>query len=380
MISSSEEQTLQADAQRMQEDLDQDQGVSNSALRLAIQTGMERGQQRMKKRVFSKGMGFSAAAAVVVAAVLFILPYFHSAPQPVSTRQSVNWGELEVFKGNAISSLDEPTLDSAIRNGYIQLVNQKAEANGYTITLNAVTADENKIMYLYTATTDDKQEIYSINSAKMKDRITNGYLNTTTQTGGNVTIPELERNHMFYGRGVVELDRTEPFPQQLEAEFRIASVNPGKLADRKTGTIMADMHYSPVLKVRFALDPKFQEYKTQIVKPDLPFTLNGHEVVLSQVEMSPLLIRARVALKNPAENNWKTREGIMENALIQGITSKVQGEFVQLSPVSGNGTEDGFEYVFASNWLNDPESLVLEIKERESFDKQDIQFELYNKK
>ncbi|MNC53140.1 hypothetical protein D3C75_1025280 [compost metagenome] len=70
----------------------------------------------------------------------------------------------------------------------------------------------------------------------------------------------------------------------------------------------------------------------------------------------------------------------MENALFQGITSKVQGESVQLSPVSGNGTEDGFEYAFASNWLNDPESLVLKIKERESINKPAIQLEMYNKK
>ncbi|KWX71070.1 hypothetical protein AMQ84_29080 [Paenibacillus riograndensis] len=378
MISSSEEQALLADAVYMQGEPDKD--VGSAALRSAIQAGMERGQQRMKNRVFSRGMGFSVIAAVVAAAVLFILPYLHSAPQPVSTRQSVDWGELEVFKENAISSLDQPTLDSAIQNGYIQMVNQKAEAEGYTVTLNAITADENKIIYLYTAATDDKQEIYSINSAKLKDSATDRYLNATGQVGGNVTVPEPEKNHVFYGRGVVELDRTEPFPQQLEAEFRIASVNPGKLADRRTGTIMADMHYSPVLKVRFALDPKFQEYKTRIVKPNLPFTLNGHEVVLSQVEMSPLLIRARVALKNPAENGWETREGIFENTLFQGITSKVQGESVQLSPVSGGGTEDGFEYSFASNWLNDPESLVLKIKERNSFNKADIQLEIYNKK
>ncbi|MNC35551.1 hypothetical protein D3C75_840380 [compost metagenome] len=284
-----------------------------------------------------------------------------------------------MFKENAIFGIDVPTLDSAIRSGYIQMVNQTAEAEGYTITLNAITADENKIMYLYTATTDDKQEIYSINSAKMKDRTTDSYLNTTDQVGGNVKIPEPERNHIFYGRGVVELDRTEPFPQQLEAEFRIASVNPGKLADRGTGTIMADMHYSPVLKVRFALDPKFQEYKTQIVKPNLPFTLNGHEVVLSQVEMSPLLIRARVALKNPGENVWQTREDILEHTLFQGIQSKAQGESVQLSPVSGGGTEDGYEYRFASNWLDDPESLVLKIKEREPADQPEIQLEIYKK-
>ncbi|WP_178381899.1 DUF4179 domain-containing protein [Paenibacillus sp. P32E] len=322
-------------------------------------TGMERGQQRLKYRFFSRSMGLGIAAAVIAAAILFVLPYLQSVPQPASTVQSVDWGELEVFKENAIFSIDEYTLDSVIRSGYVQMVNQTvnqtAEADGYAITLNAITADENKIMYLYTATTDEKQEIYSINSAKMKNRATDSYLNTTL------------------------LDRSQPFPQQLEAEFRIASVNPGKMAEPKTGTIMEDMHYSPILKVSFALDSKFKKYKTQIVKPNLPFTLNGHEVVLNQVEMSPMLIHARVALKNPEDNDWETRVDIFDNALFLGVLSKIHGKSVQLSPVSGGGTVDGYEYAFASNWLDDPGSLVLKIKERTGSKLEEINLKVYTK-
>uniref|UniRef100_UPI0005854088 hypothetical protein n=1 Tax=Paenibacillus riograndensis TaxID=483937 RepID=UPI0005854088 len=60
MISSSEEQALLADAVYMQGEPDKD--VGSAALRSAVQTGMERGQQRMKNRVFSRGMGFSVMA------------------------------------------------------------------------------------------------------------------------------------------------------------------------------------------------------------------------------------------------------------------------------------------------------------------------------
>ncbi|MGN7763769.1 DUF4179 domain-containing protein [Paenibacillus sp. 22594] len=377
MINSSQEQSLLNDAVRMREEMDKDTG--SAAVRLAVQTGMERGQMKLRKRFLSKSMGFSVAAAMIAAAVLFILPYFHTVPKSAGLERSVDWGELEVFRENGIFGTDVATLDSVIRSGYIQLVNKTAESEGYAITLNAVTADENRIIYFYTATTDEKQEIYSINSAKMKNLATDSYLNTTTQLGGNIKIAEPEKNHVFYGRGIVELNRTEPFPQHIEAEFRIASVNPGKMADRKTGTIMADMHYSKLLKVSFALDPKFKQHKTQIVKPNLPFSLNGHEVVLSQVEMSPLLIQARVALKNPEENDWETRNDIFKDAFFQEILSKVQGKSIQLSLVSGGGTEDGYAYAFASNWLDNPRSLELKIKERTGSKLEEINLKVYTK-
>ncbi|MBW4080905.1 DUF4179 domain-containing protein [Paenibacillus sp. S150] len=376
MTGSSEEQALLNDAVRLQEELDRD--AVSTALRTAVQSGMERGERRIRKRFFSKSMGLGITAAAITAAVLFILPYLLPVPQPAGQPESADWGELEAFRDNAVFGMDVPTLDSAIRSGYIQLVNKTAESEGYAITLNAIAADENRIMFLYTATTDDKQEIYSINSAKLKNTATGSYLSTTGQAGGNVKIPEPEKHHIFYGRGVVEMDRTEAFPQQLEAEFRIASVDPGKMADPKTGTIMADMHYSPVLKIVFTLDPKFKEAQTTIVKPDLPFTLNGHDVVLSQVEISPLLIRARVALKNPEDNDWEIRNEIFGNTSFEGILSEVDGKPLQLSPVSGSGTEDGFEYAFASNWLDHPESLVLKIRDGMGSKQQEYNLEMYS--
>ncbi|WP_249898377.1 hypothetical protein [Paenibacillus sp. PK3_47] len=69
--------------------------------------------------------------------------------------------------------------------------------------------------------------------------------------------------HKRYGRGHVMLDRSQPFPAQLAAEFRIASVDPGKMEDPKTGTIIGDMHYSPNLEISFTLDGKFKEAATR---------------------------------------------------------------------------------------------------------------------
>ncbi|WP_019911300.1 DUF4179 domain-containing protein [Paenibacillus sp. HW567] len=377
MNSKREEEVLLSDAAQMQRELEKDAGTTS--IRLSVQLGIERGQRGDRQRFWNKSRSLGFAAAIIVAALLFIIPFLPRASQPAAPAPKVNWGALQVFKDNVLYEMDVPTFESAIRNNYIQLVNQTVESGGYSITLNAITADENKIMYLYTATTDDKQEIYSINSAKMKDSATNRYLNATSQVGGNVEVPEQQRNHVYYGRGVVELDRTQPFPQQLEAEFRIASVNPGKMDAPRTGTIMSEMHYSPVLKIGFTLDPKFMAYKTQIVQPNRSFTLSGHEVVISKVELSPLVIKATIALKNPSENSRQIRSAIFEEFFSKEILAEVHDKTISLSTISGGGSEEGYDYLFASNWLDHPESLIMAIKTGAKNNQTELKLDIYKR-
>ena len=71
----------------------------------------------------------------------------------------MDWGALNDFKQLAVHDIDRSTLESAIRNDYIQMVNQSAKSGPYEITINAVTADENKLILLYTGTSDSSQEI-----------------------------------------------------------------------------------------------------------------------------------------------------------------------------------------------------------------------------
>lgn len=158
------------DAMRMREEVRVDCG--GNEVRGAVQAGIERGRRRSWQGRLTKGSFLGLAAAAVAAIILFLIPVIHdTAPQPAG---EVNWGGLEMFKRLHEFDLEAPTLDTAIRHGYIQEINQSAASGDYRITLNAVTADENKIIFLYTANVAEGQEIYGISSARIKNPAT-GY-------------------------------------------------------------------------------------------------------------------------------------------------------------------------------------------------------------
>jgi hypothetical protein len=364
MINSREEQAMLSDAARLQRHIQAE--LSSSDLRIAVQSGMERGIRNSKRSALTTGSLFGLAAAAVIAILLFIIPIIHEEPRTALVPQTVNWGELQAFKELNTYDNDAATLESAIRNDYIQLINKSAEAQGYRITLNAVTADENKMTVLYTATTGEEQELYGVSSSKMYNIITQSYLTSSGGMGAHDKVLGQDNYHKFYGKTVIVLDRSKPFPKELQAEFQIASVNPGKMDDPKTGTILADMHYSPRLKISFTLDPKFKQTVTRILYPDKTIILDGHEVLLSKLELSPLMISARFTLKNPDENSWEARLKINEASLRTVIKSKTEDGVLEMPMVSGSGTENGFVRVYASNLLDNPESLIVELTTKTS--------------
>ncbi len=322
------------DAARLQRHIQAE--LSSRDIRIAVQCGMERGIRNSKRSVLTTGSLFGLAAAAVIAILLFIIP-IHEEPRTAVVPQTVNWGELQAFKELNSYDNDAATLESAIRNDYIQL------------------------MSLYTATTDEEQEVYNVSSSKMYNLQSRSYLTTSGGMGAHDKVLGQDNYHKFYGKTVIVLDRSKPFPKELQAEFQIASVNPGKMDDPKTGTILADMHYSPRLKISFTLDPKFKKTVTRILYPGKTVILDGHEVLLSKLELSPLMISARFTLKNPDENSWKVRLKINEAFLRTVIKSKTEDGTLEMPMVSGSGTEDGFEKVYASNLLDNPESLILEL-------------------
>ncbi|WP_209444136.1 hypothetical protein, partial [Paenibacillus ihuae] len=209
-------------------------------------------------------------------------------------------------------------------------------------------------------------EVYNVSSSRILNTQTRSYLTSAGGMGAHDKVLGQDNYHKFYGKTVIVLDRSKPFPKELQAEFQIASVNPGKMDDPKTGTILADMHYSSRLKISFTLDPKFKKTVTRILYPDKTVILDGHEVLLSRLELSPLMISARFTLKNPDENSWEVRLKINEASLRTVIKSKTEDGALEMPMVSGNGTEDGFERVYASNLLDNPESLLLELTTKTS--------------
>ncbi|MEK3835477.1 MULTISPECIES: DUF4179 domain-containing protein [unclassified Paenibacillus] len=371
MDSSREEQAMLTDAARIHKEAGADAG--GNEIRQAVQAGIERGRRKSWQGRLTKGSFLGLAAAAVAAIILFLIPVIHdAAPRAAGPAGEVNWGGLEMFKRLYSSDSEAPTLDTAIRHGYIQEINQSVASGDYRITLNAVTADENKIIFLYTAIVAEGQEIYSVNSARIKNPAT-GY---DLENGGGIGAHAKNNGHddkrIFYGRGAILLDRSKPFPEELEADFQIASMDKGKMKDLAKGVNVADVHYSPRLKISFKLDPKFKKQQTVIVRPGEDFMLEGIQVTLEQVELSPLMIRTVVKIKNESEITWENRQKISGAVHRNEIQSTAKYGTTEIWSPTGTGTDEGFEHYFGSNLLDKPESMNMIMKTGEGKNTKEI--------
>ncbi len=332
-------------------------------IRQAVVAGIERGRKRSRQTRLSRGSFIGLAAAAAVAVILFFIPVLHdAAPRTASPPEAVNWGGLEMFKRFYDIDSEAPTLDSAIRHGYIQEINQSVTSGNYRITLNAITADENKIIYLYTANVAEGQEIYSINLAKLKNMATGYDLENTGGLGAHAKKNGYDDKRIFYGQSIIHLDRSKPFPEELVANFQIASMDKGKMKDLAKGVNVADVHYSEILKIPFKLDPKFKEQQTVVMKPEKDFMLEGVEVTLEQVELSPLKIWTVIKIKNEDENTWENRHKIFSVPYVKKIQSTTKYGSAELWSPRGMGTDNGYEYYYGSNLLDQPKSMNMIIK------------------
>lgn len=346
-----------SDAER----IPQEQKMESAAAQIyAIQAGIELGKKRGEKLMFAKSTMAVMTAAVLIAGLLFFNPS-QMLPQQASTSiESSDWGVLEPFKKLAESDVDALTLESAIRNDYVQIINKSVEKNGYKITLNAVIADENKIMLLYTGTTSDGQEIYNVNSVWLTDAVTGQSIVDKNGNRSGMGSHAEDSIYTWLGKTIYPLDKNKAFPKEVVANFQIASVDPGMLAKPKTGTNLADMRYSDRLKVSFAIDPKFWEQKTEIVVINKPFMIDGHEVNLSQVELSPLSIVVKFTLSEALKTDWEIRNEIFEKTP-STLISQVGKQKVENKSIGGSGSEDGFISNFSSNVLDHPKSIRLKL-------------------
>lgn len=361
MNSSREEQAMLADAGRIHRAVRADAG--GYEIRQAVIGGIERGRRRSRQARLTGGSFIGLAAAAMVAIILFFIPALHdSATRTAAPPEAVNWGGLEMFKRLYSFDSEAPTLDSAIRHGYIQEINQSATSGKYKITLNAITADENKIIFLYTANVTGDQEIYNINLAKLKSVATGYDLENAGGIGAHAKKNGYDDKRIFYGQSIIHLDRSKPFPEELVANFQIASMDKGKMKDLAKGVNVADVHYSQILKIPFKLDPKFKQQQTIVMKPEKDFMLEGVQVTLEQVELSPLQIRTGVKIKNENENTWENRQKIFSAGYVKKIQSTTKYGSAELWSPGGMGTDNGYEYYYGSNLLDQPKSMNMIIK------------------
>ncbi|SEK77431.1 DUF4179 domain-containing protein [Paenibacillus sp. OK003] len=356
MTTSPEEQALIADASQVKLERQQ---LNPADTAFAIQRGLAKARtRRMTGHVQLKWIT-AVLVTALAAGWLLMGPLGSSTPQQAMYSQPAqNWEDLEPFRELAEKDVDGNTIASAINNGYVQLVNRSVKSGIYQLTVNAVMADENKIIVLYTAQTDASQEIYSVPKTSM----VNGMTNQSLGNGGISSLYSSNGKYTLYGRSTVEMDGNTPLPGQVKFNFRISSVVPDLLAD--TNKVKKDTKYqfSKPMEVSFDLDPKFSVPKTEKIKLNQLFTIGGHEVMLSEAEVSPLVTRVRFIYEPNQKMDYKTKLSVSDVVNPTEIVSTTKdGQKTKLSRVSGNETEDGMIYSFSSNLLDATQSLVLKL-------------------
>ncbi|MBB3125569.1 hypothetical protein FHS19_000223 [Paenibacillus rhizosphaerae] len=348
MNTNPEEQALLADAAQLRRERMQ---ISDTEASKAIRRGFANRSATRKRRY----LPYAVAAAVL--ALLLGAGWWRGAPigslPALHSAKDGDWGVLAKYE--PLSDVDHATLESAVRNDYIQIVNKSASSGPYRITLDAVTADENKMLLFYTAKADSGQEIKAVNSVKVTDLNSGRPLNAELQISN-------EDVHSWSALSTVILDRSQPFPSRIEVDFQVTSVNPGKLGDPKTGAVAVDFLYSDRMKIYVDLEPKFEKTQTVVMQPDRSISIDGHKVVLSKVEISPLMTLATFTVDPGSTTDPETRRSIRDKFRYMNIVSTNRdGRVVQLSPVSGSGTDEGFQQIFSSSMLDKPRSLVLKM-------------------
>ncbi|WP_153979567.1 DUF4179 domain-containing protein [Paenibacillus xylanilyticus] len=357
MRTSPEEKVLLADAYQVKLEKQQ---LNPADTAFAIQRGLAKARARRT----TSGIPIKWITAVLITAItaacLLLGPYRGiMIPQTTAVEPIQDWGVLEPFRKLAETDIDRESMESAINNGYVQFVNRSVRTGVYQLNIDAIMADENRITVLYTAKTDDSQEIYNVNSARITDGVTHRKLDN-----GNVGGTQLGKGmHTLHGRETIDIDRANPLPEKLLLDFQIASVDPGKLDDPQIGTKVSEMHYSDRLKMTLDLDPKFSVPQTEVLELNKLFTVGGYEVMLSEVEISPLVTRARFIYEPEKEIDYQTKLKISDAVNpVKIVSTTKDGKQIELSSVGGAGTEDGMIYSFSSNLLDDPQSLVLKLR------------------
>ncbi|MEW4370138.1 DUF4179 domain-containing protein [Paenibacillus kandeliae] len=302
-------------------------------------------------------------STVIVILILLLTSWLK--PNHTSSNE-LSWGELEPFRFYQSEQVHNQSLVSAIEHNYIQHIDKSAEQNGYRLTINAVTADENRLILLYTAHTDKDAYIPGVNSVKLRNIATGQPLSPASARLNG--IQDENNSQQYYGTATIRLDQKQNFPREIAAQFQIMST---ASSDYSGEAGAQSIHYSPTLLIHFSLAPQFQRQETEIIYPNRVVEWSNHKLIMSRVEISPLEMRVRFTSDTSVDEKdarplWLKPEHII---------SEKHGNAVNLVPTGSRLISCDpytFEHVFYSNLLNEPDALQLVVEPRDASAYEDV--------
>ncbi|MGQ8872672.1 DUF4179 domain-containing protein [Paenibacillus sp. TSA_86.1] len=369
MTTSPEEKALLADAYEVNKKRSE---LDSADTTVAIQRGLaEARATRSSKRRRLKWITGLCAVSLAVASILFSSLGDLGQQRVTSSEPDVHWGKLEPFRELMRTDQESATLTSAFNHNYVQRVDQTVTMGKYTFTVDALMADENRIILLYSARTDTSNGVYSIENTKLMDASTGYVIDNGSINGIRFT----DENHILRGRTTFDRSRSKPLPEKLNFEFQLSSVVPDLPKDGKgkgkekeqeqQGENSQERKYefSKKMNVVVALDPKFSIPKTEIIPVNQTFKFGEYEVLIADMEISPLVTQVRVDY-NPKQKLDYEKESFISDIIqpFEMVTISKKGEKTTLSRNGGRGTGNGMVYSFSSNFLDKPQSIILKMQ------------------
>ncbi|WP_308722879.1 DUF4179 domain-containing protein [Paenibacillus polysaccharolyticus] len=369
MTASPEEKALLADAYEINKKRKELDSADTTA---AIQRGLaEARASRSSKRRRGQWIAVLCAVSLAVAGIMFASLGDLGQQRLTSSEPEVHWGGLEPFRGLLRTDQESATLTSALNHNYVQRVDQTVTMGKYTFTLDALMADENRVILLYSARTDTPSGVYSMANTKLTDASTGHVIDN----GSISSIHFSDQNNVLRGRTTFDRSRSTALPEKLNFEFQLSSVVPDRLDDDKgegngierekqrENSQERKYEFSKKMNVMVALDPKFSIPKTEIIPVNKTFKFGEYEVLISDVEISPLVTQVRVDY-DPKQKLDYEKESFISDIVqpFEIVTISKKGEKTTLSRNGGRGTGNGMTYSFASNFLDEPQSIILKVQ------------------
>nr|WP_154887814.1 DUF4179 domain-containing protein [Paenibacillus xylanexedens] len=369
MTTSPEEKALLADAYEVNKERRELDSANTAA---AIQRGLaEARTSRSSKRRRGQWIAVLCAVSLAVAGIMFASLGDLGQQRLTSSEPEVHWGGLEPFRGLLRTDQESATLTSALNHNYVQRVDQTVTMGKYTFTLDALMADENRVILLYSARTDTPSGVYSMANTKLTDASTGHVIDN----GSISSIHFSDQNNVLRGRTTFDRRRSTALPEKLNFEFQLSSVVPDRLDDDKgegngierekqrENSQERKYEFSKKMNVMVALDPKFSIPKTEIIPVNQTFKFGEYDVLISNVEISPLVTRVHFEY-DPKQKLNDEKESFISDIIqpFEIVTISKKGERTILSRNGGGGTDTAMTYSFASNFLDEPQSIILKVQ------------------
>ncbi|SFF35891.1 protein of unknown function [Paenibacillus catalpae] len=137
------------------------ESASEESIASTIRMGVEQGRQQVRRRKSRLAVHMTASAVIVLVlltACIRVSPAFAELVREIPGLTGV----VELIKGDT-------TLTSAINHEFIQPVNKSVSKNGYTLTVDGVMADQQRIVIFYTADGQGVSEDMDITDYKVTD-------------------------------------------------------------------------------------------------------------------------------------------------------------------------------------------------------------------